>query len=192
MNIAAAKKALRVEAKARRQTAHEGGAQGAAESVIVNFMAAVPLPPGAAVGSYWPFETELDAGALLAHLHGLGHPCAVPAVAAADQPLAFRAWAPGDRLTTGRLGEPAPDPRTAEITPDILLVPLLAFDRRGYRLGFGGGYYDRTIAALGRDGEVLAVGLAYAAQEVDEVPHDGHDARLDWVVTEREAISTGN
>jgi 5-formyltetrahydrofolate cyclo-ligase len=127
----------------------------------------------------------------LIHLHGLGHACSLPEVAGPDKALVFRAWKPGDRLLTGRLGEPKPDSAAPELFPDVLLVPLLSFDRDGFRLGYGGGHYDRTLAALRNADGILAVGLAYAAQEVDTVPRDGHDARLDWVVTEQAAIETG-
>ncbi len=191
MNLADTKRAMRREARARRRAAHRTLADEAGEKVRALFAARIEPPPDAVVGGYWPFEAELDAAPLLTHLHGLGHACAVPAVAGPDQPLVFRAWRPGDRFLKGSLGEPRPDPAAPERRPRLLLVPLLAFDRAGYRLGYGGGYYDRTLALLRDTGEVLAVGLAYAAQEVDAVPRDARDARLDWVVTEREAIEIG-
>ena len=191
MNLAETKRALRREAKARRSVANERLADEAGERVRAHFAARIKPPPDAVIGGYWPFDAELDAAPLLTHLHGLGHSCAVPAVAGPDEPLVFRAWRPGDQLLAGRLGEPRPDPDAPELRPNVLLVPLLAFDRAGYRLGYGGGYYDRTLAVLRDIGTVLAVGLAYAAQEVDTVPRDARDARLDWIVTEREAIETG-
>ncbi len=191
MNLAETKRALRREARARRREAHQSLADEAGEKVRALFAGRIELPPDAVVGGYWPFEAELDAAPLLTHLHGLGHACAVPAVAGPDEALVFRAWKPGDRLLTGRLGEPRPDPAAPESSPNVLLVPLLSFDRDGFRLGYGGGSYDRTLARLRDTGDILAVGLAYAAQEVDAVPRDARDARLDWVVTEREAIEIG-
>src|SRR5690606_6499006 len=143
---------------------------------------------------YWPFGDEVDSRPLLHHFHEQGHVCAVAAVVARGRPLVFRRWRPGQTFVAGSLGEPAPPPDAPEVKPELLLVPLLAFDRRGYRLGYGGGYFDRTIAMLRAApdmagvGGVLAVGLAYAAQEVPALPTEGHDQRLDWIVTETEII----
>jgi 5-formyltetrahydrofolate cyclo-ligase len=103
-------------------------------------------------------------------------------------PLLFRAWRPGQALVAGSFGVPRPDKDQPERTPRVLIVPLLAFDRAGYRLGYGGGFYDRTLAGLRAQGEALAIGVGFAVQEAPRVPRDGMDARLDWVVTEREAL----
>ena len=160
-------------------------------------MAEISLPPRLVAGAFWPFGDEVDSRPLITHLHGLGHVCALPAVGARDQALLFRRWEPGMALVAGTLGEPAPPPDARKERPELLLVPLLAFDRSGYRLGYGGGFFDRTIARLRAAldiagiGGVLAVGLAYAGQEVAEVPHERHDQRLDWIVTERGAIRIG-
>jgi 5-formyltetrahydrofolate cyclo-ligase len=95
-------------------------------------------------------------------------------------------------LVDGPFGTREPPAGTPELPPEVLILPLVAFDRRGYRLGYGGGYYDRTLAVLRRQGRALAVGVGFAAQEVVAVPCGRHDQRLDWIVTEREAIEPGS
>lgn len=184
----ATKAAARAEARARRKAAFADKAATAAEDVRQNFLNAITVPPRAVVAGYGPFKDELDPGPLLRHFHGAGHVCALPATERSDGPLVFRRWRPEDALGHGTLGEPAPSPESPPVEPDILLVPLLAFDRDGWRLGYGGGYYDRTLAGLRPVRKMLAVGLAFAAQEADHVPHDERDQRLDWIVTEVEAI----
>lgn len=174
-------------ARRERVSAHLGAEAGAA--VAERFLAALKPPQGATVSGYWPFGGELDPRPLMERLYAGGHVLALPVIAGRGLPLIFRRWQPGQALEAGAHGIPVPGPAVAEIVPRLLLVPLLAFDRDGYRLGYGGGYYDRTLARLKAEGEALAVGLAFAAQEVDAVPHEGQDQRLDWIVTEREAIA---
>jgi 5-formyltetrahydrofolate cyclo-ligase len=122
---------------------------------------------------------------LLTALATRGHPLCLPAVEAADAPLCFRAWAPGDALVAGYQDIPEPVPTVPVCTPVVLLVPLLAFDAVGHRLGYGGGFYDRTLAALRAGGPVQAIGIAYAAQAVDSLPGTDHDQRLNAVLTEQ-------
>jgi 5-formyltetrahydrofolate cyclo-ligase len=107
------------------------------------------------------------------------------------RPLTFRRWEPGDVLRPAALGIPVPPPEAEEIAPATLLVPLLAFDDAGYRLGYGGGFYDMTIKALREQGGILAVGVAFAGQRVEAVPHGAGDERLDWLLTEKGAIRIG-
>jgi 5-formyltetrahydrofolate cyclo-ligase len=200
-DIAAAKAALRADAKARRTAACRAlGADGATlvgTAIRDRFMATLEPAARAVVGTYWPFGDEVDSRPLLHHLHDLGHVCAVAAVVARHRSLVFRRWHPGQAFVAGTLGEPAPPADAPEEKPELLLVPLLAFDRRGYRLGYGGGYFDRTIAVLRAApdmagiGGMIAVGIAYAAQEVATLPIERHDQRLDWIVTERETIRPG-
>jgi len=118
-----------------------------------------------------------------------GQVTALPVVVNRKAPLVFRRWAPGDVLEDGLYGTRHPPASADEVRPVCLLVPLLAFDRQGARLGYGGGFYDRTLAALRAAGPVVAVGVAYAGQEVDALPAEPHDERLDWVITEKEVIS---
>ena len=137
------------------------------------------IPPGAVVGGYWPLAGEMDVRALLLALVGRGHSVGLPVTPARGAGLSFRRWRPGAALRAGRFGtlEPADGDR---LTPTVLLVPLLAFDRRGRRLGYGGGYYDRTLSASG----ARAIGCAFALQEVDRVPTETHDRVLNAVATE--------
>jgi 5-formyltetrahydrofolate cyclo-ligase len=140
-------------------------------------------PAGAVVSGVWPLPGEIDLRPLLEELHRRGHAVVLPVTPPRGQPLTFRRWRPGDVLVPERFGTMAPTGE--EAVPDFLLVPLLAFDRRGYRLGYGGGYYDRTLAALPRR---FALGFAFAAQEVEYVPVGPTDIRLDAVATERGII----
>ena len=146
------------------------------------------LAAEAVVSAYWPMGSELDPRPLMLALQAAGHPIALPVVLEANQPLVFRAWSPGDELEPAAFNTRIPSPDKPELTPGVVLAPLLAFDRRGYRLGYGGGFYDRTLEILRARGDVLAIGLAYAGQEVPAVPRNPNDKRLDWIITEAEAI----
>lgn len=137
----------------------------------------------AVVASFRPMGAEFDPGPIEADFTRHGHPIALPVTPPKGQPLLFRRWSPGQRLIRHRFGMLEPPPECPEVRPDVLLVPLLAFDRTGYRLGYGGGYYDRTLAHLRSTGPVLAIGVGFAEQEVDAVPFDAYDQRLDAVVT---------
>ncbi len=135
--------------------------------------------PGQVVAGFWPLPGEIDVRPLLHALSARGHTVALPQTPPRGQPLSFHAWQPGMDLQPGRFGTLHPD--GPALTPDLLLVPLLAFDHTGARLGYGGGYYDRTLAALpGR----LAIGCAFAAQEVAQLPIEPTDIRLSAVLTE--------
>lgn len=154
-------------------------ATGAALTDIV--LSEAPPPPGAVVAGFWPMGREIDIRPLLHALHDRGHAIALPITPKRGQPLHFRRWRPGDPLIRGPVGTSQPRPDAEELTPDYLLVPLLAFDRRGNRLGYGAGYYDRTLAALPG---ATAVGVAYACQELDEVPAGPDDVPLSAIATE--------
>jgi 5-formyltetrahydrofolate cyclo-ligase len=142
-----------------------------------------PPPTGAIVSGFWPMGQEIDIRPLLRELHARGHPIVLPETPKRGNPLIFRLWHPRSVMVPERFGTSRPDGDVR--VPDFLLVPLLAFDRRGYRVGYGAGYYDRTLASLpGR----FRLGVAYAAQELDEVPAGPYDERLDAVATERGVI----
>jgi 5-formyltetrahydrofolate cyclo-ligase len=141
-----------------------------------------PTGPGV-VSAFASLPEELNVWPLLRRLHGEGCRLALPIMQGKGKPLLFRAWAPGDAMDKAVWGIPEPRADRAVLEPDILLVPLLAFDRRGGRLGYGGGFYDRTLARLRGMKPVAAVGLAYDEQQVDAVPHLDYDQRLDWVLT---------
>jgi 5-formyltetrahydrofolate cyclo-ligase len=145
------------------------------------FAGALAFPPHATIAGYWPIRGEADPRALMAALAARGHTLALPRIGAKDAALSFRRWNEGDALIDNHHAIPEPRADADVVTPDILLVPLLAFDASGHRLGYGGGYYDRTLEAL----DARAIGIAYAGQEVDALPHEAHDRRLDAVVTEK-------
>lgn len=152
------------------------------------FLKSVTLPPDVCVALTMAHKDELDPMPLALALLAKGHPLCLPAVTGKNQSLVFRIWKPGDPLVAGSMGIPQPPESAPPAKPAVLLVPLLAFDRRGFRLGQGGGYYDRTLAQLRKNPRLLAVGLGYAAQEAVAVPAAAHDMRLDIIVTEREVI----
>jgi 5-formyltetrahydrofolate cyclo-ligase len=185
MDIADTKRRLRTDAKSARAAAR-AAQSGAPMHLAARFLAEVPLRPEAVVGGYWPVGDEMDVRPLLQALHGEGMALALPTVTSRGTPLTFRAWRPGDVMTPGAHDIPAPLADAPPAIPDLLIVPLLAFDRRGWRLGYGAGYYDRTLEAFAAAGRaVTAVGVAYAAQELPQVPHDDGDRRLDAVVTDK-------
>jgi 5-formyltetrahydrofolate cyclo-ligase len=144
----------------------------------------VATAPGTIVSAYSPIRSEIDPVPLMRALAAQGARLALPAVMARGKTLAFRAWSPGDRLMLGPLGILEPSPAAAEVIPDIMLVPLAAFDRLGHRIGYGAGHYDFTLAHLRKTKPITAIGLAFAAQEIEAVPALQHDERLDYVLTE--------
>lgn len=173
--------------KAERRAAAKARPDAATHAAR-NFMASIPVPENAVVSLYYPIKDELDTEPLVAALIEKGASIALPLVVSKKAPLTFRLYTPGDALVGGVYGERVPDETAPEATPAIVVMPLLAFTRTGNRLGYGGGYYDRTLESLRKNGDVLAVGYAYGAQEVDAVPVSPLDQPLDWVVTERAAI----
>ena len=146
------------------------------------------LAPGTIVSGFMPMKTEISPLPLMRSLTQAGAALALPVVAGRRTPLIMRAWRWGEPLNSGVWGIREPKPEAKQVEPDILLVPLLAFDRQGFRLGYGGGYYDLTIAGLRARKDIIAVGIAFAAQEVHSVPTTPSDARLDLVLTEHETI----
>lgn len=140
-----------------------------------------------AVAGYAAMNGEAPVWEILAHLAELGVATALPRIAETSAPLAFHLWEPGDALIAGPHGSREPERSAPAVMPDVLLVPLLAFTRDGARLGYGGGYYDRTIAALSEHSPLL-IGIAYSLQEAPRLPHEPHDAHLHLIVTEKDII----
>ncbi|MDO8608627.1 MAG: 5-formyltetrahydrofolate cyclo-ligase [Phaeospirillum sp.] len=139
---------------------------------------------GSVVAGYWPLGDELDPRPLMLALAEMGCRLALPVVVGPGLALLFRGWRPGDEMEVGGHGTSHPLAHAASLRPSVVLTPLLAFDRKGFRLGYGGGYYDRTLARLRGDGGVLAIGLGFAAQEVPAVPVEPWDQPLDMIMTE--------
>jgi len=136
------------------------------------------------VASYLPIKTELDPRPLMTALAQAGHELALPCIKRKQHPLEFRRYQLGDKLRGGAYNTREPQRTAVIVTPDVMLVPLLAFSRDGHRLGYGGGFYDRTLAALRSQGQIFACGLAFAGQEVPVLTTDEHDQKLDGVLTE--------
>jgi 5-formyltetrahydrofolate cyclo-ligase len=178
------KRALRARMLACRTTlvgAERARAASALAGRGLEFLGAISRT--AIISGFASLPEELDAGPLLERLAADGFRLALPALQGKGRPLVFRAWAPGDAMDSGTWGIAEPKTDKAVVEPDILLVPLLAFDRQGWRLGYGGGFYDRTLERLRGLEPAVAVGLAYDQQQVDAVPHLDYDQRLDWVLT---------
>src|SRR6266496_1411393 len=163
------KSRLRATALAARD-ALSGEHRAAAAQTIALRGLPFEIMAGAVVAGYSPIRSEIDPIPLMRKLAVPGVQLALPAIMAGDQPLKFRAWSPDDRLQRGRLGILEPQADANEVIPDILLVPLAAFDRAGHRIGYGAGHYDLTLAGLRARKPVVAVGLAYGAQEIPAVP----------------------
>ncbi len=172
--------ALRKKAEEhRRQLARPGFS-----ALLAAHAAALPFAPGAIISGYSAIRAEADPKLLLLALEARGYPLALPAITAKGQPLRFHRWRPADALAPHAYGVPEPHPTAEIVVPDILLVPLLAFDSAGHRLGYGGGYYDRTLGLLRPQKAITAIGVAYAGQEIAALPQEAHDQRLDAVLTE--------
>ncbi len=189
------KRDARATAKARRTaTTARVDTAAAADAVKDHVLRTFAPPPGTILSAFWSIGDEMDLRPLLHAAHALGCVCALPVVIAPRTPLTFRHWEPGVELVVSAFGIPEPGPERPAVTPDISVVPLLAFDREGYRLGYGGGFYDRTITLMRsapRARPYIAVGVGFAGQEVAHVPREPHDARLNWIVTEADVIRTG-
>lgn len=177
------KQALRREALQSRRALSERQGPVAAQAIAAR-ADRLRVGAGDVVGGYWPLPGEIDPRPLMAALAGRGAALALPEVIAPDAPLVFRGWSPGDALEPGPHGTAHPALSAPLLVPTLLLVPLLAFDAKGFRLGFGGGYYDRTLDALRRGGGVVAVGLAFAAQQSPALPSEPWDQPLDLILTE--------
>lgn len=136
------------------------------------------------ISAYWPMRSEADPRPILEALQERGLPLCLPAIVA--RRMLFRRWAPYEPIVPGGFGTLVPQPEQPDVVPAILIVPLAAFDRRGYRIGYGKGHYDAKLTELGA---VISIGIAYGAQEIAAVPEEPHDRRLDWIVTERETIA---
>jgi 5-formyltetrahydrofolate cyclo-ligase len=186
--VRAAKKELRVKAKAVRAAAFHKHGASAFEQIAARGLAFAAPPQGAVVSAFTAIGEELDPEPLLQKLHREGYVLALPVMIGKGQPLIFRRWQPGDPLKETLWGIREPLDTAPQIEPQVVLAALLAFDRKGYRLGYGGGFYDRTLAAARANRPVLAVGLAYDEQEVDAVPYLDYDQKLDWVLTPSRTI----
>jgi 5-formyltetrahydrofolate cyclo-ligase len=178
---------LRREAIARRDALPADARRDAAEAIAA-WKFPLAIGPRTIVSGFMPLKSEISPLPLMKKLVASGAQLALPAIAGRGKPLIMRLWKFGEDLDRGQWNIREPKPEAAEVEPDILLVPLLAFDRTGHRIGYGAGYYDMTIAGLRARKPIVAIGLGFAAQEVPAVPATPRDARLDFVLTELEVI----
>ena len=178
---------LRADALAEREALPAQERLRAAETIAAREFP-VPVSRGMIVSGFSPMKSEVNPIPLLRKLSDAGAQLALPVIVKRGQPLIMRAWSFGAPLESGQWGIREPTPEAAAVDPDVLIVPLAAFDRAGHRIGFGAGYYDMTIRALRAKKKITAVGIAFAAQEIPRVPATERDERLDLVLTEREII----
>jgi 5-formyltetrahydrofolate cyclo-ligase len=184
----ALKDQLRSEALARRDGLDQAFREQAARSIAARALGFSGLRDITPVGAYWPIRSEVDPRAIMEALLGRGQDVALSQIL--HPHLSWRLWQPGDVLVKGGFGVREPGPDAPEVFPKCLIVPLVAFDRRGGRIGYGKGHFDRAIAALEAQHPVLTIGLAYAVQEIERVPVEEHDRLLDVVITEAELVRT--
>jgi len=178
---------LRAEALARRDALPAATRVAAAETIAARSLP-LRIERGMIVSGFSPMKSEINPVPLMRKLADAGARLALPAIAGRGRPLIMRAWSFGDPLASGQWGIREPTPEAPEVAPDIVIVPLAAFDRAGHRIGYGAGYYDTTINGLRARKAVTAIGIAFAAQEIPHVPATEHDERLDLVLTENETI----
>lgn len=184
---APSKNDLRAAALARRLALSEAERAVAAAAIAARGLP-FKLPQNAIVSGYAPIRGELDPKPLMQALEARGARLALPAVEQQGRPLRFHAWQPGDATVRSPLGIDEPRREAPELIPDVLLVPLAAFDALGHRIGYGAGYYDRTLDGLRATRRITTVGLAFAVQQIEAVPAAAHDVALDYVLTERETL----
>lgn len=157
------------------------------QQAVRHFLDKIPYKDCSRIALYWPVGAELNPLGLAECPELAAHTFALPVVEGDDSPLGFRGWAAGEDVVVADFGVSVPA-STRVIVPDLVIVPLIGFDRDGRRLGQGGGFYDRTLAELRSGGKILAVGLAFSVQECLNLPHEDHDEPLDWLVTEDEVV----
>lgn len=180
MDIKSQKSRARLQAKQVRRSVFD---PAAGPELIRHFPA--KRFKGAVVAGFWPLKGEIDIKPLMLALHDVGHQLVLPCTPRVGHPLIMRAWSPEDKLKIGSFDTREPFWDQPEIRPNVVLMPLLAFTKTGERLGYGGGFYDRTLAALRSSGDVFTCGVAFAGQEAAFLPTDEYDQRLDAIVTEK-------
>lgn len=184
--IAQLKQKMREDMLRRRAALTEPEKNAAARAVISSFLGNAPIEPKDRIAGYWPVSGEIDIRMLMEILSEQGHVCCLPVVNKKNGPLEFRHWHKGVAMKISLPGiyEPADD--APIVKPKIIIVPLVAFDAKGYRLGFGKGFYDKTIESMAKMKDMITIGVGYEFQKVAEVPKEKHDQKLDLVITEKQ------
>jgi 5-formyltetrahydrofolate cyclo-ligase len=188
--LASRKATLRRTALARRDGL-SAEARARAGERIADLVAALDFDADAVVAGFWQIRSEIDPRPAMARLAATGRVVALPALTGDGETMVFRLWVPGEALVPATFGLSEPPASARQVEPAVLLIPLAAFDRRGGRIGYGGGYYDRALERLERVRPVLKIGVGYAVQEIDRVPEEAHDRRLDLILTEAGPIVPG-
>jgi 5-formyltetrahydrofolate cyclo-ligase len=191
MDIAEIKRQARAEAARRRAAAHASLKDTAGVALAERGLPGNLTDAPRIISGFIPYKSEITVMPLLNRLRRAGWQTALPVVIEAGAPLVFRLWQPGEPLVPGVWDIPIPPEGVAEVEPDVLLVPGLSYDREGFRLGYGGGFYDRTLEKLRKRKPVVAIGIAYQAQMVDQVPRGEHDVPLDFIMTDEETFQCG-
>lgn len=173
---------MRGDARARRRAIEHAERVAAAKALTVHELQAAGVRDDHAVAGFHPMDEEIDPRPLMTRLASNGNPLALPVIAGKRLPLVFRSWRPGDGLERGVWDIEQPMESAGAVVPDVVLVPMLAADRYGHRLGYGGGYYDRTLRGLRSLKPIVAIGIAFDHQLIEAVPHHEHDERLDWLL----------
>lgn len=188
MSVSDAKAELRRAVLARRKAVHEREREAFSERLAVEGVQIARRAFVSRVSAYWPIGSEADTRMLMAALDYHEFQTLLPVTGPRGRPLTFRRWKQGQPMVEGPMGLFEPSPRLPEGVPQLLFVPLAAFDRRGFRIGYGAGHYDVTLAHLRARGPAPAIGIAFACQEIDRVPEEDHDQPLDLILTEKELI----
>lgn len=189
MSLVEDKRALRSALQAWRAALSEDERRAGADGLLATLRREQPFEGCAIVSGFWPIKDEIDIRPLMIELFNAGCRLALPVVQGRGKSLLFRAWSPGDALEAGVFATLQPSAQHESLEPDALIVPLLACDGDGWRLGYGGGFYDRTLADLRAQRAVKAVGVGFDAQYVAHVPHGEDDQRLDWLLTDKRACA---
>ncbi len=182
------KKDIRIYARSIRQDIHQKNGREFSEKINDHFFQTQHFMPRTVFAAYYPIGSEVNSRPLMDTLNEQGHLTALPIITSKEEPLIFRLYRSGDALTKGSFGVPEPSSHMPSIIPDFLIIPMLAFNSQGYRLGYGTGFYDRTLEDLRRIKPIKAIGVAYSGQKNDDVPFEDHDEKMDWIITEKGAI----
>ena len=182
------KAALRHRALARRRESAPAAREGFSTRLTREGLRLARLWRPKSVSAFFPIQSEPDTLALLEALAAEGFATALPVTISRESPLVFRQWRPGEPTVPGEMNIPEPPPSAPALDPDLLFVPLAVFDRRGHRIGYGAGHYDRTLQRLRAMKPIRAVGIAYSVCETEAIPVEPHDQPLDFILTENELI----
>lgn len=182
------KKHLRVSTRAVRREIHTRHGREFAEEIRTNFIQALNIMPQTTFGAYYPIGAEVNCRPLMDTLHAMGHTISLPVITGATDPLIYRMYKSGDQLEKGGFGTPQPCDYMPVVVPDILIIPMMGYSDKGYRLGYGSGFFDRTIELIRKQKPMKAIGLAYSGQRIDDMPVEAHDQKLDLIITEKGTV----